>query len=72
MTRSEHIQWCKDRALEYCDKGDLRLAYMSMASDLQKHDETNNHSAIRVGMVMFVRGVLNTDSKMRKFINEVY
>ncbi len=43
MTRSEHLQWCKDRALEYVNNGDLTTAYASMASNLNKHKETEMH-----------------------------
>ena len=42
MTRSEHLNWCKQRALEYVDAGDLDQAVASMASDLTKHPETSN------------------------------
>lgn len=38
MTRSEHLAWAKQRALEYVDAGDLRSAVALMGSDLQKHD----------------------------------
>jgi hypothetical protein len=38
--RAEHLQWCKDRALEYVARGDLRNAMASMLSDLQKHPGT--------------------------------
>lgn len=41
MTRSEHLQWAKDRALQYLDAGDLNDAFTSMASDLEKHPETS-------------------------------
>lgn len=37
MTRDEHLQWCKDRALEYVTRGDLHNAVTSMMSDLRKH-----------------------------------
>lgn len=40
MTREEHLAWCKKRALEYLDKGDVENAIASMMSDMQKHDET--------------------------------
>lgn len=40
MTRDEHIAWCKKRALEYLDRGELGDALASMCSDLSKHDET--------------------------------
>lgn len=69
MTRSDHLQWCKNRALEYCEARDLEQAYASMSSDLGKHDKTKNHSAIKVGMMMLVAGHLNGPEKMRKFIN---
>jgi hypothetical protein len=39
LTRDEHLAWCKKRALEYLDRGDLEQAFTSMASDLSKHDE---------------------------------
>jgi hypothetical protein len=69
MTRSEHLQWCKNRALEYCDSGDLPQAWASMASDMRKHEETRNHSAIELGTMMMLGGHLNTAEEMRKFIN---
>lgn len=67
-TRSEHLAWCKKRALEYVDKGDLPQAYASMASDLNKHPETANHGAIQLGMMMLMGGHLDTATKMREFI----
>ena len=38
--RAEHLVWCKRRALEYLDRGDIPNAITSMLSDLNKHDET--------------------------------
>ena len=40
MTREQHLQWCKDRAMEYVKTGDLVEAVISMMSDLNKHEET--------------------------------
>jgi len=68
MTRSEHLQWCKDRALEYVDAGDLQQAFASMGSDLSKHSETAGHIGIELGMDLLMIGDLNTSEKMRKFI----
>ena len=68
MTRDEHMKWCKKRALAYCDIDDVNQAYASMASDLGKHEETKNHAAIHLGMVMLMSGQLSTTQKMRKFI----
>ena len=68
-TRTEHLQWCKDRALEYVDQNDLQNAYASMCSDLSKHDGTQGHMAIEMGMMLMMAGDLATPSKMREFIN---
>lgn len=40
MNRADHLAWCKQRALEYVDQGDLASAVASMTSDLGKHEET--------------------------------
>lgn len=37
MSRAEHLQWAKDRALEYANRGDFSNAYASFLSDLGKH-----------------------------------
>lgn len=42
MTRQEHLEWCKKRALEYIDRGDTQQAVASMMSDLRKHPETES------------------------------
>lgn len=68
MNRTEHMDWCKKRALEYVDAGDNSQAFASMMSDLTKHDETANHPAIMMGMQMNMGGMLNTESEMRNFI----
>jgi hypothetical protein len=34
-TRAEHLAWCKERALEYVEDGDLINAVSSMISDMQ-------------------------------------
>jgi hypothetical protein len=70
MTRQEHLDWCKQRALEYCDAGNVSEAFASMASDLSKHDETRDHAGIQLGMMQLVAGFLNTPNKMRHFIEE--
>jgi hypothetical protein len=69
MTREEHLAWCKQRALEYVEAGDTTNAYASMASDLSKHPETENHAAIPLGMMMLMSGHLSAPQKMREFIN---
>jgi hypothetical protein len=68
MTRAEHLQWCKDRALGYIESGNVAQAYSSMVSDLAKHPETRNHAAIQLGAMLLVGGQLSTPEKMREFI----
>lgn len=69
MTRTEHLNWCKSRALEYCDAGDVSGAFASMTSDLGKHPDTSNHVGIQMGAMLIFSGNLKTVSEMRDFIN---
>lgn len=51
LTRAEYLQWCKDRALEYLNQGDLLNAVASMSSDMSKHPETQtSQSLFTLGM----------------------
>jgi len=70
-TRAEHIAWCKERALEYVEIGDMNQAFASMSSDLKKHEETKNHPDIMIGFKMLMSGELNNPARMRHFINEI-
>jgi len=70
MTRAEHLQWCKDRAIEILDNGGTAgEAYTSFISDMNNHPETQNHSAIMLGMMLLMGGHNQTPSEMKKFIN---
>ena len=68
MNRSEHLNWCKQRALEYVQSGDFSQAVASMLSDLGKHSETEGHIGIELGSQMLFAGLLNTDSEVRKWV----
>ncbi len=68
MTRAEHLAWCKKRALEYCDLGEVKRAWASMAFDLGQHPETQGNIVIRLEMMMVISDQLSTVDKMRKFI----
>jgi len=39
MTRDEHLAWCKTRALQILDSGDMVEAMASMLSDLGKWEK---------------------------------
>ena len=68
LTRSEHLQLCKNRALEYCNSGDIQQAFASMVSDLGKHPETAKHAGIQLGVMLMFAGLLSIPSEMRHFI----
>lgn len=65
MTRQQHLEWAKERALEYIRMGDLRNAFMSMQSDLNKHPELQDHAAIELGAQLFFGGM--SKSGLRPF-----
>lgn len=62
------MEWCKKRALEYVDMGDVEGAFSSFTSDLSKHPETEKHSGVTLGVMMLMNGHLSTPDKMLKFI----
>ena len=67
MTREEHLDWCKGRALEYVKRGELQNAVASMLSDLTKHDETMQAGQMMrpIGLHEAVNG---TPDSVRRFI----
>lgn len=67
MNRAEHLQRCKDRALEYLNSGDTTSAVGSMISDLGKHEGTE--SSLDVARTLGTFELLNgTPSSVRRFI----
>ena len=69
MTRSEHMRWCKQRALEILDDGDVQEAFASMASDLRKHPETDNPALTMLMGTVGLQYALDGDAvQMRRFI----
>ena len=68
MTREERLRWCKDRALEYADRGDLAGALASLTSDLRKHPETAPSAAIAASAIGVFEVTNGTPASMRRFI----
>ena len=68
MATDTHLAWCKERALEYVDQGDLNNAFMSMASDMSKDLSTANHAGLQIGVLLVLNGHLDTNKKMRDWI----
>lgn len=67
MDRQEHLDWCKARALEYLDVGDLTNAVASMASDLGKHPETGCPPTLTMLAMMAV--VDRDEAAVRRWID---
>lgn len=68
-TRTDHIQWCKDRALELLNTGSIQDAFASMIADMHKHIKTESHVGIKLGTGLFFGGFLNTTKEMERWIN---
>lgn len=67
MTRSEHLQWCKDRALEYLP-ANPQEAVASMLSDLNKHDETRGILGGPLAMIGLMEAANGNAHSVRSFI----
>lgn len=61
-TREDHLKWCKERAMEYVNNGDVQQGVTSMLSDLGKHPDTK--SSVSFG-VMISMTVHDRDSAKR-------
>ena len=68
MTREEHLAWCKKRALEYLDKGDVENAIASMMSDMQKHDETKFSSGSILSAMGLTIAITRNPQDTRRYI----
>ena len=68
MTRQEHLEWAKQRALDELTISNSAKAYTSFISDMVKHPELKDHSAIALGMLQLTAGFLDEPSKMKSFI----
>lgn len=69
MNRSEHLQYCKDRANKYVENNDMKNAFASFQSDMDKHPETANHLALKMGTMMLLSGHLSNTRQMKEWIN---
>lgn len=71
LTRKEHIEWAKKRALELCDKGDLVNALASFVSDMARNPETVDHPCMKLGIALSIAGKLSTQEEIRNFIEGI-
>jgi hypothetical protein len=68
-TREEHLAWCKQRALEYIDRGQVNEGLTSMMSDMHKHPETSAPALDQLTVWLMMIGALSTPAEARKHIN---
>jgi len=69
MTRDEHLEWAKTRALQYVDAGDPAQGFTSMLSDLRKHPELKNHKGGEIGVLfMMLPGWISNTAEVRRWI----
>lgn len=61
LSRTMHLNWCKERALEYARRGELEQALASFWSDIKKHPETMD-----ISFNMYSIGVSIVTDKDRK------
>jgi hypothetical protein len=66
MTREEHLEWAKKRALEYLPQDPLE-AMTSMMSDVSKHPDLQNHAGLRIAPMFF--GAHYDPSAVRRWID---
>ena len=70
MNRAEHLAWCKRRAHEYIDAGDVRGAVQSIMSDLGKHNDTRQITTMPPVAWLSFDVMLSGDlDKARRFID---
>lgn len=68
MTRDEHLEWAKERALKYADEGDINNAFASIASDLSKHEEFRKPIYETLNQVGFMYLMNRDSSGLRNWI----
>jgi len=69
ITREDHINWCKKRANEYLDRGDIHNGVTSMLSDLSKHPATILPEGSPLNMLGMMAAMSGSISEARRFVN---
>lgn len=69
MTRTEHLEWCKKRAHEYLDRGDITNAVTSMMSDMTKHEETKFAVEGVLGQLGMLAVMSGDRNEVRRYID---
>lgn len=67
MSATQHIKFCKERALEYLDQGNVAMAFTSFSSDMANDDETREIFSLLMPVGMQA-AMTNDEKEMRRFI----
>ena len=67
MTRAEHLEWAKARALGELEEGSVAHAWASIVQDFALHPELANHLALGMGTHLLFSGQMS-EKQMREFI----
>jgi hypothetical protein len=67
-SRTDHVEWCKKRAREYLDRGDVANAVGSMMSDMRKHPETADVVIGPLGMLGLMAVQSGSIEEARRYI----
>ena len=69
MTRDEHLELCKKRALEHMDAGEVDKAFTEMTNNLSHHPELKNHPGIDIGIhMLLLPGWISNPREVRRWI----
>jgi hypothetical protein len=70
MTRQEHLEWCKERAIAEMDYyKDPSKAIISMMSDIRKHPETSSEALMALCTMQLMIRPKMTRQEAIDFIN---
>ena len=69
-TRAEHLDWCKQRARELCERGDPLGGLHSMGRDLGKHNDTRGAPWIHLWERSPTHLNVNSEADVLKFIDD--
>ena len=69
--RIENLEFSKQRAFEILEREQNSIeAWTSFLLDMTKCDETRNHPALELGMMLMMGGGLSTVPEMKRFIED--
>jgi len=68
-SQRDYIGWCRVRALDILEKGDLEGAYVSFLLELGKCEETKDLVYFKLTTRLQAAGMLNTSEEVRDHLN---